>query len=101
MALRKCREQRDISFELLDAISGLPSAYSAKLLGPNPVRRVGMQSIGDLLGGLAIKTVFVDDPEALALVQSRFVARDRPHLASALGGYQVLNASERKLFDLV
>ena len=94
-SLRVCRDQRDISFELLDLISGLPPGYSAKLLGPRPIRRIGLQSLGDLLGGLGIKGLFVDDPEALALVQGRFVARDRAHLASALGGFQALNNSRR------
>lgn len=84
-ALNACRERRDISLERMDEITGAPSGYFAKLLGPRPIKRIGLQSLGWALGGLGIKAVFVDDPEALAMVEARFTARDVPHLKSVRG----------------
>ena len=85
-ALNAVRAQRNISFETLNALSGAPAGYFQKLLGPRPARRIGPQSLGWALGGLGIKAVLVDDPEALARVEGRFVPRDPAHLASVLGG---------------
>jgi hypothetical protein len=85
-ALNAVRDQhRDISLEMLDEITGAPKGYFSKLLGPRAAKRVGLQSLGWAMGGLGIKAVFVEDPEALARVQSRFEARDAPHLQSVLG----------------
>jgi hypothetical protein len=83
LALAAAREHRDISLERLDAIAGAPSGYFAKLLGPRPVRRIGLQSLGWALGGLGIKCQVVEDIPAFELVKGRFVVRDAPHLSSA------------------
>jgi hypothetical protein len=85
-ALNAVRDHRDLSFEAMDALTGAPAGYFAKLLGPRRVKRIGLQSLGWALGGLGIKAIFVSDPEALARVESRFLARDAAHLASVQGG---------------
>lgn len=85
-ALNACRQKRDISFERLDELTGAPPGYFAKLLGPRAIRRIGLQSLGWAFGGLGIKAILVSDPEALALIESRFVARDVPHLKSVMHG---------------
>jgi hypothetical protein len=85
-ALNACREQRDLSFERMDEITGAPSGYFAKLLGPRAIRRIGLQSLGWAFGGLGVKCVVVSDPEALAKVESRYAMRDKPHLAAVHGG---------------
>ena len=85
-AINAVRELRNISFEQLDDLSGLPDRYSAKLFGPRPLRRIGMKSLGDLLGALGIKLHLVEDLEALAKVEKRFVARDASHVASVMRG---------------
>jgi hypothetical protein len=97
-ALNACRELRDISFEQMDQITGAPAGYFSKLLGPRAIRRIGLQSLGWAFGGLGIKAVFVTDPEALAKVQSRYAARDVPHLASVVrGGYTEFRLSRRHM----
>lgn len=83
-ALNACREKRDLSFQQLDAITGAPPGYFAKLLGPRQIRKIGLQSLGWAFGGLGIKAVLVTDPEALARVESRFEARDPAHLAAVM-----------------
>jgi hypothetical protein len=37
----------------------------AKLIGRNPVRRLGMMSLGPVLSVLGIKLAMIEDPEAL------------------------------------
>lgn len=86
-ALNVVREsKRDMSFELLDEITGAPKGYFSKVLGPRPVKRIGLHSLAWALGGLGVKCIMVEDPEALARVQSRFRNRDRAHLASVHNG---------------
>jgi hypothetical protein len=83
-ALNAVRDHRDLSFELMDQITGAPAGYFSKLLGPRPVRRIGLNSLGWALGGLGIKCVLIEDPAALLLIQSRFKSRDVPHLKSVM-----------------
>jgi hypothetical protein len=66
-----------ITYETADLISGLPSGYSAKLLGPQPIRRFGPVAFESLLGACGIKLVAVEDGEAMARVKRRLVARRR------------------------
>jgi hypothetical protein len=83
-ALNEVRNQRNISFETFNEITGAPAGYFQKLLGPQPARRIGLQSLGWAFAGLGIKPIFVDDPEALEKVKNRFVARDAAHLAASM-----------------
>ena len=57
------------------AVTGLCSAYVAKLLQPRPTKRVGLISLGPLLGALSIKLLVVEDPEALEKYGSRIPLR--------------------------
>jgi hypothetical protein len=89
-ALNACRELRDISFEQMDELTGAPAGWFAKVLGPRPVKRIGMQSLGWALGGLGVKCVIVSDPEALKRVEARFVERDpRSGFAQRSGSIQI------------
>jgi hypothetical protein len=51
-ALRLRAAELNLSGETLDIVSGLPSRYSAKLLGPHQIRRLGATSLGPF--GLAV-----------------------------------------------
>ena len=53
--------------------AGLAAYYIPKLLTPskNPVRRIGMISLGPLLGVLGAKLVLLPDPEAEKLYGAR------------------------------
>jgi hypothetical protein len=64
----------NISLETLDALAGLPTRYSSKLLRSNPPRTFGPISFEALLGALALQLVAMEDAEALARVQRRLVA---------------------------
>jgi hypothetical protein len=64
----------NISLETLDAIAGLPTRYSAKLLSHDPTRHFGKISFEALLGTLAVQLVALEDAEALVRVQRRLMA---------------------------
>ena len=66
-----------ITYETADEIAGLPAGYTAKLLGPTPLRRFGAISIEALLGATATKLLAVEDAEALARVKGLYVRRQR------------------------
>jgi hypothetical protein len=72
-ALRERAEELNVSRETLDAVSGLQSGYSAKLLCQ--IKGVGRTSLGPLLGAMGVALVLVEDPEALAKVRPRLTQR--------------------------
>lgn len=84
-ALCEVREHRNISYEVLNHIAGAPDRYFEKIFVPNPSKGIGLRSLGWALGGLCVRCVVVDDPEALKRYGKLFVPRDRAHLASAMG----------------
>ena len=77
LALRERAEQLGVSRLTIDDVSGLPSGYSAKLLAPVPIKRLGPLSFGLMLQALGLKLVVVEDREALARVKSRLTPRQR------------------------
>lgn len=82
-ALRDARDERGVTHENLDAIAGVPGGYTSKVLAPSPIRHVGYKSLGDIMGALGKALVMVDDPEAIAKVQRRWVKRKRPQKLDA------------------
>src|SRR6516165_2038197 len=49
------KDRRNISFELLNEITGAPSGYFQKIFGPRPARRLGLQSFDWAFAGLGVK----------------------------------------------
>lgn len=72
--LRKLWQERQISAEALDDLSGVQTGYSAKVLGPNPSKRLGPIS-WSILTVLGVKLVVVEDAKARASMESRFVPK--------------------------
>jgi hypothetical protein len=58
------------------AMASLPDYYIAKLLSVHPIRRIGMISLGPLLGVLGIKLLMVEDPEAVARYSGKLANRN-------------------------
>lgn len=98
--VKNLRERMDaigITHDNLNELAGFADRYSQKILtltqprpsssrprdGRGSVRRIGMQSLGPLLGALSVKLVLVEDPEALERNRSRYEARDEAHTTSA------------------
>jgi hypothetical protein len=65
-----------ISYETLDAVSGVQAGYSAKLLGPNRAKRFGPVSFCAIMGALGMKLVAVEDADMLAHIGPRLVKRN-------------------------
>jgi hypothetical protein len=60
-----------VSLDTIDHIAGLPTRYTAKVLGLQPTRGFGQFSLDGLLGALGLMLIVVEDAEALARVQRR------------------------------
>jgi hypothetical protein len=74
-ALRARIAELDVAGERLDELAGLPRGYFQKLVGTRPKKRLGMQSLGDVFGALAVKALLVEDEAALARISNRLVKR--------------------------
>jgi hypothetical protein len=74
-ALRRVVEMRELTYENLSELAGLPSRYANKIFCDPPMKNPGRNSFGPLIATLGVKILIVDDPEALAAVQQRFVPR--------------------------
>jgi len=64
-----------ITYETLDVVAGVQIGYSAKLLGPNPTKRMGAMSFSAIFGALGLQLIAVEDSAALARVRGRLVPR--------------------------
>ena len=73
--LRQRAADLNLSGETIDAVSGLPSRYAAKLLGPQMIRRLGATSLGPFFGALAVRGVLLEDRAALARLRRQTTPR--------------------------
>jgi hypothetical protein len=81
-ALRARRLDLDLSFALLDELSGLHSGYSAKVLAAEESSSVhpkflGRVSLAAILGALGLRLRLEEDPAALERIKPRLVPRYR------------------------
>lgn len=74
-ALRRRRDELDISHETIDAVSGLQSGYTSKVLAR--MKGLGPVSLPALLGALACGLVLVEDPLQRSLIEPRWERRKR------------------------
>jgi hypothetical protein len=63
-ALRQRVAELQIHGERFDEFAGLPEGYLSKLIGPHPVRRIGLQSFQPLLAGLGLRLLVIEDQAA-------------------------------------
>ena len=70
-ALRSRINELQINGERFDEYAGLPRGYLSKLVGANPVRRLGMVSFQPVLAGLGLRLLVIEDPEATKRLQKR------------------------------
>jgi hypothetical protein len=79
-AFRRRIIELDVSLETVDHIAGLPTRYTAKIIGAQPTRKFGQMSFEALLGALGLMLLVVEDTEALARVRARLEPLQRaPH----------------------
>jgi hypothetical protein len=82
-ALRLRVAELNLSGETIDAVSGLPSRYAQKLLGPNQIRRLGATSLGPFLGALCLKGQFVEDKTAVEKLRRQTTPRRNEYVRAA------------------
>jgi hypothetical protein len=98
-ALRARAKELALSRETIDAISGLQSGYTGKLLAPVPIKGLGPASLGPILGALGVFIVLVEDVEML----ERYAAR-QPKKSETFGrrtGQDVLANKRRRGWALL
>ena len=66
-----------MSSDAVAALAGLPAYYIPKLLQANPVRRVGIHSLGPLLAVLGLKIILTEDVEAVKTFGPRIPVKDK------------------------
>jgi hypothetical protein len=76
-ALRDRAERLGVSNETVGAIAGLPAGYVGHVLGVRPGRRLGVVSLGAMLGALGLKLAVIEDEAGLARIKPRLVKRAR------------------------
>jgi hypothetical protein len=69
--LRARFHELGVSYETVDHIAGLPTRYTAKVLGLQPTRNFGQISLDALLGAAGLMLIAVANDTALARVRSR------------------------------
>lgn len=74
--LRRVAELRNISREAIDELAGLPKGYAGKILSEVPLRRLGPDTLGPMLGAIGVKLIAVDDPEAMRKYTARAETRE-------------------------
>jgi len=78
--LRQRAADLSLSGETIDAVSGLPSRYAQKLLGPNQVRRLGATSFGPFFGALAVRGLLVEDKAAIERLRRQITPRNESYV---------------------
>jgi hypothetical protein len=76
-AIRRRKDELNISNETIDAIAGFQSGYAGKVLAPKPIRHVGYMSLGLILGALGVGLQVVEDEEIRVKVEGRWTRRKR------------------------
>lgn len=64
--LRARADALGLSRETIDRIAGVPSGYASKVLAEIPMRKLGPETLGPMLGALGVMLVAMPDPEAVA-----------------------------------
>ena len=83
-ALRSRARELELTHETIDAVAGLQSGYTSKLLAPTPMKNLGPMSFESLLGALGVAVVVVEDPDQVARVSKQWTKRMRPLREPAL-----------------
>jgi len=78
-AVRARVAELSVNGERFDEFAGLPRGYLSKLIGANPVRRLGMQSMGPLFDALGVSCVLIENPVATARLKSRLKPRNNSY----------------------
>jgi hypothetical protein len=99
-AIRAWVDEQQVTREAIDAVSGLQSGYSGKLLAPVPSKTFGRTSLGLILGALGLDLWVVVNDEKLARVQGRLTKRKRAVLSEGKEDVFTIRISRRMLKNM-
>ena len=86
-----------VSGDETNAVAGLPDKYLQKILSIQQTRRVGMSSLGGVLGILGMKLVAFEDPIALRRFTSRLHKRDPKLVRGGTWEFRLTHRHMRKI----
>jgi hypothetical protein len=75
-AIRDRVRELEIHGEAFDEYAGLPEGYLSKLIGTNPIRRIGMTSLGPLFTALGVTCVMIENTAGTARLKKRLRPRN-------------------------
>jgi hypothetical protein len=81
--IRQRVQELSINGERFDEYAGLPRGYLSKLVGANPVRRLGMTSLAPVLNGLGLKGLLAIDEAATKRLRDRVPPRNSSYVRAA------------------
>jgi hypothetical protein len=76
-ALRARADHLEVSRELIDNLAGLSDRYASKVLSLSKTKRIGLETLGPILGALGMKLIAVQDDAALERNRPRMVKRNK------------------------
>jgi hypothetical protein len=79
-AIRERVNELQIHGTRFDEFAGLPIGYLSKLIGPSPVRRLGMTSFEPVLAALGLRCLFVEDEAATQRLKDKLPPRDERYV---------------------
>ena len=89
-ALRARAAALNLSYEMLDTLSGPADRYTAKVLPPNAdqlsMRTLGRASLGCILGALGAELLLVENPHAMIKLSDRLARIGGRNLAQVRNG---------------
>src|SRR6516225_2786601 len=90
-AIRSRVSEFAINGERFDEFAGLPRGYLSKLVGANPVRRIGMTSMGPLFDALGIYCIIVENPLATQRLKNRIRPRNNSFMRASYTHIAITN----------
>jgi hypothetical protein len=76
-AVRARMHEIGVTNETMDAITGLPSGYTGKLIAANGTKSMGKISFGTIIQGLGLKLIVVEDSAATEKMRPRWRQREK------------------------
>jgi hypothetical protein len=77
-ALRKRKEELQLTNMTIDHVSGMQPGYTSKLLAPKPIKNLGPVSFEAILATLGLCVQVVEDPESVKRFSNQWTKRVRP-----------------------
>ena len=99
-AIRARANELQINGERFDEFAGLPRGYLSKLIGANPVRRIGMTSLGPLFSALGIYCVIYENPTTTQRLRNRIKPRNPSFVRATYTHQTITNRQWSKIQKL-